>query len=71
MSIRSLYESIPVLIFRVIVGLVSIVGNSIILYIAFKFSKFRTSHCNCLIALLALVELLVGKIFIFVQIKFT
>uniref|UniRef100_A0A914DZ21 Uncharacterized protein n=1 Tax=Acrobeloides nanus TaxID=290746 RepID=A0A914DZ21_9BILA len=53
-------EQIPVIIFRILIGTVSLIGNGIILHIAIKFNKFRATYCNCLIALLAFAEFVLG-----------
>uniref|UniRef100_A0A914EN44 Uncharacterized protein n=1 Tax=Acrobeloides nanus TaxID=290746 RepID=A0A914EN44_9BILA len=53
-------EQAPVIIFRIIIGTISLFGNGIILYITLKFKKFRATYCNCLIALLAFAEFVLG-----------
>ena len=61
MSYENLDESIPVLIFRLIISPIAIIGNSIILYIVLRFKEFRSLVHNCLMSLLAFGQLLVGK----------
>ena len=53
-------ESIPVLVFSFLIGILSIVGNGIIIYITLRYKKFRSSVCNCLIGLLAFSEFFDG-----------
>ena len=60
MSFENPDQSIPVLVFRLIVGPISIIGNGVILYIALRFKEFRSSVSNCLIGLLAFCEFIVG-----------
>src|SRR4051812_32598337 len=60
MPFETVDESIPVLIFTFLVGAISILGNTIILYIVIRFPKFRSSICNCLIGLLAFCEIFDG-----------
>ena len=50
-----------VLSIRMLIAVVSIIGNSVILYIALRYRDFRRSNSNCLIALLALGDLCLGK----------
>ncbi|KAH7669914.1 neuropeptide receptor-like protein 4, partial [Aphelenchoides avenae] len=53
-------ESIAVLILRSLVGCLSILSNLLIIAIFLRFPKFRLSHTNGLITLLALSGLVVG-----------
>jgi putative flippase GtrA len=46
---------------RLFIGLLSIIGNSLILWIFFKFHKFRRIQSNVLIALLSFSGFVVGK----------
>ena len=60
MAFDTLDGSIPVIAVSLIIGLTAIIGNGIILYIVLRFTKFRSSICNCLIGLLAFSELCEG-----------
>lgn len=54
-------ESLLVLVLRSLIGSMSILGNLLIIAIFMRFPKFRLSHTNGLITLLALSGLVVGS----------
>lgn len=60
MAFDNVDDSIPVLIFSLLVGIVAILGNLIIIYITLRFKKFRLSIANCFIGLLAVSSLSEG-----------
>lgn len=59
-KLENIAEPNEIIVFRLFIGTISVIGNGIILYIALKFKKFRSTYCNCLIALLAFAEIILG-----------
>ena len=52
--------SVVLLSLRILIGLVSVVGNGIVLLIFFKFKTFRNQFSNWLISLLAFSDFVIG-----------